>query len=393
MNEGATKGAPPLTPNSVRHRPGGGIVVSIGAGGFVAIACLVFGAWRVARWRSSGGDTTRERVVVVLFIYLVAVAVVTFFPMSIIFYDWHGRFSFVPFASIMQLVQQTDRATALKNIAGNIVMFVPLGLLLPLLFRRLRSTGALAWRVALISIAIEVLQLPTRVRATDVDDVFLNVAGALIGYSVFRLLQRSAPRSPRLRTLLNASGSDTKGEPLLVAWLPVSVTFVLTLGLIVPPVLSGTLSEPAIYEEATAGMTAGAVVARADSDNFVVLVAKSGEGASEVQQHAEFKRILPGRYTKLSWSDPVGGEGSRYSIRATAYNPAAGESPAVYVVGKNEAGASTVSLRTKTGGTVFEGRVDQYFAVVVPQGAGPGNLDVVFLTADGRDVTDVFEAY
>lgn len=370
-------------------------MVSIGAGGFVAIACLVFGAWRVARWRSSGGDTTRERVVVVLLMYLVAVAVVTFFPMNIIFYDWHGRFSFVPFASIMQLVQQTDRATALKNIAGNVVMFVPLGLLLPLLFRRLRSAGALAWRVALISITIEVLQLPTRVRATDVDDVFLNVAGALIGYSVFRFLQRSAPRSPRLRALLNTSGSDTKGEPLLAAWLPVSVTFALTLGLIVPPILSGTLSELAIYEEATTGMTAGSVVARADSGNFVVLVAKSGEGVSEVQQHAEFKRVLPGRYTKLGWSDPLRGADSRYSVRATAYNPAAGESPVVYVVGRNEAGASTLGLRTKTGGTVFEGPIDRYFAVVVPQGAGPEglNLDVVFRTADGSDVTDVFGTY
>ncbi|MBS3957497.1 MAG: VanZ family protein [Clostridiales bacterium] len=370
-------------------------MVSIGAGGFVAIACLVFGMWRIARWRSSGGGATKERVVAVLFMYLVAVSVVTFFPMSIHFYDWHGRFSFVPFASIMQLVQQTDRATALKNIAGNIVMFVPLGLLLPLLFRRLRSAGALAWRVALISIAIEVLQLPTRVRATDVDDVFLNVAGALIGYSVFLLLQRSAQRLPGLAALMNAAGSDTKGEPLLAAWLPVSVTIVLTLGLIVPQVLSGTLSESAIYEEAISGMTAGSVVARADSGNFVVLVAKSGEGASEVHQHAEFKRVLPGRYTKLGWSDPLRGADSRYSIRVTSHNPAAGESPVVYVVGQNEADALTVSLKTKTGRTVFEGPIDSYFAVVVPSSAGPEGLDLdaVFRTADGRDVTDIFGTY
>ncbi len=367
-------------------------MVSIGAGGFVAIACLVFGAWRVVRWRSSGGDTTRERIVVVLFIYLIAVAVITFFPMTIIFYDWHGRFSFVPFASIMQLVQQTERATALKNIAGNIVMFAPLGLLLPLLFRRLRSAGALAWRAALVSIAIEVLQLPTRIRATDVDDVFLNVAGALIGYSVFLLLQRSAPRLSRLSTYLNASGSDARGEPLLAAWLPVSVTIALTLSMIVPQVLSGTLSESAIYEEATSGMTAGSAVARADSGNFEVLVAKSDEGASEVHQHVEFERVLPGRYTKLSWSDPVSGADSRYTVRATAYNPAAGESPVVYVVGRNGAGASTVSLRAKTGGTVFEGPIDRYFAVVVPPSAGleGSDFDVVFRAANGRDVTDAF---
>lgn len=367
-------------------------MVSIGAGGFVAIVCLVFGTWRIARWRSVGGDAIRERVVAVLFVYLVAVAVVTFFPMNIIFYDWHGRFSLVPLASIMQLVQETDQATALKNIVGNIVMFVPLGLLLPLLFHRLRSVGALAWRVALVSTAIEILQLSTRVRATDVDDIFLNVAGALIGYSVFRLLQRAAQRMPGLSELIDRAGSDTNGEPLFAAWLPVSLTFTLTLCLIVPQVLSGTLSERAIHEEAVSDMTAGFVVARADAGGFVVLLAKSGDGAAEVYQHTEFKRVLPGRYTKLSRSDLSRGAGSRYSVRATVHNPSAGELPLVYVVGRNEAGASTIGVATEDGRTIFEGPIDRYFAVAVPPGAGLEGLDaeVVFRTVDGRDVTGLF---
>lgn len=364
-------------------------MVSIGAGGFVAIACLVFVAWRVVRWRSAGGDAAREGVAGLLFLYLVAVGCVTFFPMTIIFYDWHGRFSFAPLASIAQLVLETDRATALKNIAGNVVMFVPLGVLLPLLFQRLRSFGALVWRVALISLGIELLQLPTRVRATDVDDILLNVVGALIGYALFRLLRRVAPHSPRLSALIDRSGAGVQAEPLLAALLPLSLIILLTLGLMVPRVLSGTLSESAMYQEATRGLPTGSVAARAEAGGFVVLVAKAADGS---YMHASYERVLPGRYTKLGWSDVSTGAGSRYSVGVTAYNPTVGESPLIYIVGRNDAGASTIVISSKGRGTLSEGSVDRYFAVVVPPSTEPDSsyVDVVFRTADGRDVTDAF---
>ena len=76
------------------------------------------------------------------------------------------------------------------NIGGNIIGFVPLGILLPALFLSLRSI----WRVALISFCIslifETTQLLTGLGSFDVDDIILNTAGGIAGYIVYLVLKK-----------------------------------------------------------------------------------------------------------------------------------------------------------------------------------------------------------
>lgn len=66
----------------------------------------------------------------------------------------------------------------------NIVMFVPLGVLLPLTHKAFRK----AWRTigagALLSFAIEMLQLATGRGNFVLDDIFNNTLGAIIGYGI-----------------------------------------------------------------------------------------------------------------------------------------------------------------------------------------------------------------
>ncbi len=68
------------------------------------------------------------------------------------------------------------------NFVGNIVAFVPLGLLPPLV--RKRPTAL--WQVALFSLAISLSieggQLVSGRRVTDVDDLILNTLGGALGY-------------------------------------------------------------------------------------------------------------------------------------------------------------------------------------------------------------------
>lgn len=73
---------------------------------------------------------------------------------------------------------------------GNLAAFAPLGALVPLLSRR--RSARLLFLVALVtSVAIESGQfvvsslLGYAYRTADVDDVIVNVAGALIGYALF----------------------------------------------------------------------------------------------------------------------------------------------------------------------------------------------------------------
>jgi glycopeptide antibiotics resistance protein len=78
-----------------------------------------------------------------------------------------------------------------SNVLGNIAVFVPLGLLFPLCFRRKAFYGELFG--FLTSLCIEVLQYPIG-RWSDVDDLWLNTAGACIGVLLYLGLKAAAPK-------------------------------------------------------------------------------------------------------------------------------------------------------------------------------------------------------
>ena len=80
------------------------------------------------------------------------------------------------------------------NILGNIIMFIPMGFLLPLLWRRYQKIGRTLFAGILISFLIEFSQLFSA-RGTDVDDIILNTCGALLGYLTFRILKYLAPNT------------------------------------------------------------------------------------------------------------------------------------------------------------------------------------------------------
>ena len=68
------------------------------------------------------------------------------------------------------------------NFVGNIVAFVPMGLIPPLI----RKRPTVLWQVALFSLGISLLielgQLISGRRVPDVDDLLLNTLGGALGY-------------------------------------------------------------------------------------------------------------------------------------------------------------------------------------------------------------------
>ena len=102
----------------------------------------------------------------------------------------------VPF----QAFQETWGMPEPKKIAqtaANVVMFVPLGFMMPVAFRRMRSFGRTALSLALFSFAIEFIQYFTG-RSADIDDFMLNTLGGILGYLIFfvvsRLFWKKRPR-------------------------------------------------------------------------------------------------------------------------------------------------------------------------------------------------------
>lgn len=72
----------------------------------------------------------------------------------------------------------------------NIFLFIPLGFLCPLIcktFERARNTLFIGFGLSLF---IEIIQLFTLYRATDIDDILTNVIGTMVGYLCFRLIAK-----------------------------------------------------------------------------------------------------------------------------------------------------------------------------------------------------------
>ena len=76
------------------------------------------------------------------------------------------------------------------NLLGNVVLFIPAGIFLPMLWKKLRNFF-LFFLVCFLSIAlVEGLQLVTLLGSCDVDDLILNLAGMILGYIFYQIFKR-----------------------------------------------------------------------------------------------------------------------------------------------------------------------------------------------------------
>jgi glycopeptide antibiotics resistance protein len=80
------------------------------------------------------------------------------------------------------------RAFCVQNAAGNVLLFFPLGILLPLIWKGLRFRRGIQIAIAL-SISIEVAQYFSNYRSADINDVILNGLGACLGLLLVYLLR------------------------------------------------------------------------------------------------------------------------------------------------------------------------------------------------------------
>ena len=79
---------------------------------------------------------------------------------------------------------------AFINLAGNVVMFIPLGFYQPYLLPKLRSFFKTMLTTVLLILVVEVVQYVTCLGSCDIDDLLLNLLGAGVGYLLFKLRRR-----------------------------------------------------------------------------------------------------------------------------------------------------------------------------------------------------------
>lgn len=75
-----------------------------------------------------------------------------------------------------------------RNIVGNIIMFIPFGFFTSY-YLKLNKKRVIFYLTLIVSIVIELIQLKIG-RAFDVDDIILNVGGSLLGYLLYRIMDK-----------------------------------------------------------------------------------------------------------------------------------------------------------------------------------------------------------
>lgn len=92
-----------------------------------------------------------------------------------------------PGQSIRFLTQVADPMTFIKNVVGNIVLFIPYGFL-GLMYPQLRRFSRLFFFFFLLMTVIEFSQFYFKRGFAELDDVLLNVLGMSIGFFFYKRL-------------------------------------------------------------------------------------------------------------------------------------------------------------------------------------------------------------
>lgn len=98
----------------------------------------------------------------------------------------HRCVNVIPFRTIGQFMSaRYNRNIKIINMLGNIVVFIPLGIMLPLISKRLAGVVKGVLFSAGLSAVIEVMQYILAVGVTDIDDLILNIFGGFLGSVLF----------------------------------------------------------------------------------------------------------------------------------------------------------------------------------------------------------------
>ena len=99
--------------------------------------------------------------------------------------------NFIPMKTIFYYLFKSDNIViSVKNILGNIIAFMPFGFLLPIATDKINKLKLIVISSFLLSLLFEIIQLLTGLGEFDVDDILLNVLGAVVGYMFYRISVR-----------------------------------------------------------------------------------------------------------------------------------------------------------------------------------------------------------
>lgn len=158
--------------------------------GMIAIGAVL----RLTRLRAAARSRYWRRVLWAVLLYYLAILSVLLFFGGLFHLDraWGGAVNLEPLHTIRSFLshyRRTGSLSSLFNLLGNIVILIPMGVLLPVMFRPMRHVWLFLPLAVLVCVGVEYVQWLTAAGIADVDDSILNFAGAAGGYFITRLCQ------------------------------------------------------------------------------------------------------------------------------------------------------------------------------------------------------------
>lgn len=141
----------------------------------------------------------REFILSIFFIYILLIISKTFFPFTIRSENYWGRRAINLTPAIETIKMFNDAFSggrnymikfAFINVLGNLILLAPLSFFIALLWEKFRSLKNNVLFCFITSFSIEFLQFFTDMRTTDIDDLILNTLGAIVGFYIFKLLEK-----------------------------------------------------------------------------------------------------------------------------------------------------------------------------------------------------------
>lgn len=102
----------------------------------------------------------------------------------------------VPFGTIIPYIKQAHVISDwfVQNLACNIVMFVPYGILYPNIIHKENKCRRTILSACIVSVCVEIFQYVSAFGHCDIDDVILNVAGTALGLGVYVVIKKITDR-------------------------------------------------------------------------------------------------------------------------------------------------------------------------------------------------------
>ena len=135
-------------------------------------------------------------ILVILAVYGIILLYALFFRRIGADYPWtyteylNAMHNFIPFKSVYELLTAPALPASVVfrfalNFFGNILLFILWGVLLPARIEQLRFFRRFVILTLITLIAVETVQFLTMLGSFDIEDIFLNMAGACIGYAIW----------------------------------------------------------------------------------------------------------------------------------------------------------------------------------------------------------------